>query len=203
MRMTIGKKLALNSFIYITLLIIMTIIVFMYNNRVTLNAVNIEKDDLPGAIYSLAMLDEIGDMNSNLLEYLLGEADEKAEFDENYKEFRDFFDKVKPLETSPEDIKKMNEIERLVSAYAVAAKKEVFERYDPETEKWARTRGNVIKHEYGDMLEKILDESKEEEIGAEKRQLKSSTYQNRVWRLPKRRVRCCSGLSRIFRKLPS
>ncbi|QTA91419.1 methyl-accepting chemotaxis protein [Desulfonema magnum] len=162
--MTIAKKLGLNSFVYIMLFVIMSIIISRYNDDVTRNAIGIEKDDLPGAIYSLAMLKQVGDMNSNLLEYLLGEADERKEFDENHKQFKAFFDKIRPLETSAEAIKRINEIEQLVSSYVSVARDKVFGKYDPETEKWARTRMDIIENEYGHTLEKILDQSKEEDL---------------------------------------
>ena len=164
MRMTISKKLGLNFLIFITLFIAMSITISHYNAGIIKSAVGIEKDDLPGAIYSLSMLDELGDMNSNLLEYLHGETDEKDEFEQNYKEFRNFFEKLRVLETSPEDVKRLIKIEQLLQAYTDAARKEIFGKYDPETEEWAKSLMDTIEHDYGNKLEKILDESKEEEI---------------------------------------
>lgn len=63
-------------------------------------------------------LEEIGDMNSNVLEFLLGETDEKEDFDANTAEFREFFAGLREVEQgSKEKITVMDNIGALFAAH--------------------------------------------------------------------------------------
>ncbi len=121
----------------------------------------VEQFDLPEALNTLAMLEELGDMNSNLLEYLLGEEEEEQEYFGNYDEF------VRFRELIPKDIKAQNTIERvvrLVEGHKSQAVSEVFNTYKPARERSAANQINNLIENVGAPLEQLLDKMKDEEI---------------------------------------
>lgn len=80
-------------------------------------------------ILYLQVLDEVGDMQSNLLEYLTGKIDEVENFDKNYQEFQGFYNQLKPLESANQkDRDKMAKIKKIVDTYASRAHKDIFSR---------------------------------------------------------------------------
>ena len=117
--------------------------------------------DLPEALNTLAMLEELGDMNSNLLEYLLGEEEEQQEYFSNYDEF------IRFRQLIPKDINEHNTIEqvvRLVEGHKNKAISQVFEVYFPSRERRAAEEINNLIVNVGKPLEILLDEMKDEEI---------------------------------------
>jgi len=117
--------------------------------------------DLPVALNSLAMLEELGDMNSNLLEYLLGEEEEQQEYFGNYDEF------IRFRKLIPEGIKEHGIIEqviRLVEGHKGKAISQVFEVYFPARERRAADEINSLINDVGKPLETLLDQMKDEEI---------------------------------------
>ena len=117
--------------------------------------------DLPEALNSLAMLEELGDMNSNLLEYLLGEEEEEQEYFSNFDEF------IRFRELIPTNIKEHNTIEqvvRLVEGHKSKAITQVFDVYSPAKERKAAQDINNLIINVGKPLEILLDLMKDEEI---------------------------------------
>ncbi len=144
------------------LVIVIAISSYILSIRTEDNTRVVAESDIPSAILSISMLDEIGDMNANVLEYALGEAEEKQVFEENYQEFIGFFARLK--EASVFRKRRLDEVERLFSEYSHRARTEIFERYDPEAEGWARQRIQALTEITGTRLEELLDELKESEI---------------------------------------
>jgi len=117
--------------------------------------------DMPVALYTQAMQDELGDMNSSLLEYVLGESDEKQEYFANKEEFDQFRQQIPPISDA---YKKMIVVDRLLATADENAQKRVFNRFDPILEAQATRSINRLIREVGGPLENLLDEMKEEEI---------------------------------------
>lgn len=159
MKMTIGQKLGAGFGVLLAMFIMVGVIVYILNARVLQEATGVNHNDVPGAILSLSLLDEIGDMNANLLEYLTGEAEEQEYFEEKRQEFMTFFKELEQLETESQEIQVMQKIENLFLDYAQTAEQEIFKRYDPEREQWARKQAEVIEQEYGTVLEQLLNQS--------------------------------------------
>lgn len=164
MKWGIGAKFTLSISSIIIVFIIVNLIIFITSSQIRTQYERITGDDIPGALYSLSMLEKLGDMNSNVLEYLLGENDEDEDFEENAKKFLEFFDELKKVETNPEEVTVMKTLESLFHDYYDMTKKNVFEKFNPDTEKWAITQADVIEHELGDPLEDLLELMKEAEI---------------------------------------
>jgi len=116
--------------------------------------------DMPSALNTLAMLEELGDMNSNLLEYVLGEEEEQEYFG-NYDEFTRFRELI-PLTISHQNT--LERVVRIVEGHRKDAQTRVFDVYDPQNERAAAEQINSLVRNIGNPLEKLLDELKDEEI---------------------------------------
>ncbi|MCV6636654.1 response regulator [Candidatus Albibeggiatoa sp. nov. NOAA] len=162
--MTIGRKLASGFGFLLVMLIAVGTVVYVLNDIVLGKAREMSHDDVPGAILSLSLLDEIGDMNSNVLEYITGEAEEKEDFAQNRQEFRDFFEELKPLETKENERKIMRRIEYLFTKYVETIEEHVFAHYDPEIEAWAIQQAKNIERDYGEILEQLLEQASQAEM---------------------------------------
>lgn len=114
------------------------------------------------AVNSLSMLEELGDMHSNLLEYIDGEKEEKEEYMANLSEFKGFHSTAREV-SNPLEVEIMDSILVILDLYHKEAKR-VFDLYDPEIEEWAYKTYVNIDHNYGGLLEVKLDMYKEEEF---------------------------------------
>jgi len=129
--------------------------------KVSESSEEVTNRDMPVALNTQAMLDELGDMNSNLLEYVLGESEEKQEYAANREEFEKFREQIPPISDA---YKKLITVNRLMATANENATKRVFNRFDPILEEQATRSINRLIREVGSPLEKLLDEMKEEEI---------------------------------------
>jgi methyl-accepting chemotaxis protein len=161
-KFTISKKIVIMLSMTTAMLFIMAIIAHLMNTEVRSSAESINDRDIPKSVISLSVLDELGDMNSNILEYVLGEAEEKADFEANYKEFKTFFAQLQKV--AMENRETVNRIELLSQAYYEGATTRVFDAYIPENEFRAQARIDELTENQGKRLESLLDELKEAEI---------------------------------------
>ncbi|MDP2560789.1 sensor histidine kinase [Psychrobium sp. 1_MG-2023] len=161
------KRQSISSRINIVLVLIsVSVLIFSLTVIVLVNQIkNATKEvtthDMPAALNTLAMLEELGDMNSNLLEYVLGEPEEKQEYFGNYDEFNRF------KELIPTEIAQYNDIKRvtrIVNAHKEQAQSRVFAVYSPYSEALAAEQIQHLITNVGEPLERLLDELKEEEI---------------------------------------
>jgi len=165
MSLTIGKKISLAFSAILLLIITMGVTVYSLNSSIQISSEDIGNDDVPGVILYLQILDEIGDMHSNVVEYSTGELDEVNDFYENYKEFQGYLAQLKPLESDTQNnIDKIEKIESLVNQYVKQITEQVFERYDPQDEIWAKNIIDDLEHKQGEELEKLLDSLKDQEF---------------------------------------
>ncbi|EPJ46073.1 MAG: hypothetical protein OFPII_22900 [Osedax symbiont Rs1] len=163
MNITISEKLYGGFGVIILLMLCISIFTLFRIDQISTISDEIGSDDLPGVILYLHVLDEVGDMQSNVLEYMTGETDEIENFEENYKEFNNYYSQLKPLESvSQKDRDKMANIKSLVDGYVKRSRDEVFSRYNPDTEKWAFALIKKLEAGIGVELEALLDKLKEQ-----------------------------------------
>ncbi|NTS78890.1 MCP four helix bundle domain-containing protein [Catenovulum sp. SM1970] len=112
--LTPKQKLNSGFGLIVLLMLVVNIISYYLLSRDSELGDEIASDDVPGTIYYMALIDESGDMQSNVLEYLIGESDEIESFEANYEEFKQAFATLKPLESATaSDREKMKTIENL------------------------------------------------------------------------------------------
>jgi len=165
MKIKLQQLLYLGFGTVIALMMLNATLVWLEQQKAQDVALEVEGDDVPGVILYLQVMDEIGDMQSNVLEYLTGEVDETADFENNYREFSHYFEKLVPLESAtPGDREKMDQIRNLANTYYSDAKAKVFDHYDPAKEQWAIKTVDDLENGVGAELETLLDKLKEEEF---------------------------------------
>ncbi len=160
-RQSIATQINLILGLISVVILVFSVTIIYLSSQISSATERVAGYDLPEALNSLAMLEELGDMNSNLLEYLLGEEEEQQEYFGNYDEFLRF------RELIPTDIKEHNTIERvvrLVEGHREKAISQVFGIYYPTKERRAANQINDLIKNVGIPLEALLDEMKEEEI---------------------------------------
>ncbi|SMO92559.1 methyl-accepting chemotaxis protein [Saccharicrinis carchari] len=155
--MKIKNQLFLGFGTLILFLLVVVISILILNTKSIKYANETSTDDVPGAIHCLFILDEINDMNSNTLEYLSGEDDESIAFEENYKEFLDYYSILYKLESAnAKDKANMDLIDKTVREYVQVIRDEVFAKYNPIHEVKSRKKADDLKNNEGTELIKLL-----------------------------------------------
>ncbi|OIQ26801.1 MAG: chemotaxis protein [Vibrio sp. MedPE-SWchi] len=144
------------------LLLIIAISVQVKNRTIESYALSVGSSDIPASILSLSMLDELGDMNSNVLEFITGEAEEKEDFVANYNEFVTFFEDLKQLDSIDRAL--MRQLDDLSKRYYEDMETLVFQQFDPSLETETVKQYNYLIKEFAQPLERLLDTLKEEEV---------------------------------------
>ncbi|WP_299381229.1 hypothetical protein [uncultured Kiloniella sp.] len=116
---------------YVALMFIFAAVVMFLIKDIQKTVHEAGTQQIPQSIYSLSMLEEINDINANVLEYILGEAEEEEEFSSNFEEFLRYRNL---LADTGADTPELRRVDRLMEEYAIQAKAQVFGTYDPRAE---------------------------------------------------------------------
>lgn len=136
-------------------------VILFQSNRSRIN--DVSNIGIPTAVISVQMIGEIDDINSNVLEYILGEIEEEEEFEENKDEFLEYLNIVDESNNFKESDIRI--IEDLFNRYALALRAGVFNLYRPEDEKWAKDRVRALTSFTSLNLDNILEELSNNKIG--------------------------------------
>ncbi|WP_245688453.1 hypothetical protein [Vibrio sonorensis] len=161
-RLSIRNKIILAMFTMGFLLFVIAVSVQLKNRTIEGYAIGVGKEEIPKVTMALSMLDELGDMNSNVLEFITGEIEEKEDFTANYTEFVTFFENLRQLDSVDRVL--IRQIDDLSKRYYDDMQNLVFKRFDPSLESKAVDRYNFLVKEYAEPLELLLDTLKEEEV---------------------------------------
>ncbi len=161
-KLSIKNKIILAMCTMGILLFVIAVSVQIKNRTIESYALGVGKADIPESILSLSMLDELGDMNSNVLEYITGEAEEKEDFQANHTEFVTFFEQLKQLNSVDPVI--MRQIDDLSIRYYNDMQSLVFSQFDPALEIIAVQKYKRLLNEFADPLQQLLNTLKEEEV---------------------------------------
>ena len=154
--MRIQGKLALAQAAVVLFFIILVVFVHFLNEKVREQAHQIGGAELPAVLVSISLLDALGDMNANLLEYVHGEADEKENFTRNYQEFTRLYRELEAI-LKADDNTEVREIGRLAIVYEHEVQAKVFDPFDPEAERWAADRIEALERDVAKPLEQQLN----------------------------------------------
>jgi methyl-accepting chemotaxis protein len=165
MNVRLSHALYLGFSIIILTTLVLAFIVWSVVNKSAAISSEIESDDVPGVLAYLNVLDEVGDLQTNALKYLNGEASQKNKFQENISEFRHYYSVLRPLESAKtSDIEKMDKILQLADQYISSIQTNVFDKYDPAAESEAVRKIDDLTENVGKPLEELLDRLKEDEF---------------------------------------
>lgn len=153
---------------FILLLIFMVITgvsigVLFFSYQVKKSTEKVLEVEVPKALGTISMLEELGTMSGNLLEYVLGEEEEEQEYFKNYNELLEFRDSVsiKIRNTRKRD---WDRLDRLIEDFRKESEEKVFKGYDPSADRKASQRISTLLKDVGVPMEKLLQQLKEEEL---------------------------------------
>lgn len=162
--MNISQKLYSSFAGVVALMIVLSMVIWFKVNGLKDIQQEVKSDDVPGAFYYLQLLDEIGDLRSELLDYLAGNKESKRIFIEDYQEFLSAYNQIVPLESATQsDRDKMAKIKRLGEEINRRAMAEVFDK-DISANREAIVRVvRELEKTHFEVLEQITDKSASEE----------------------------------------
>jgi len=158
MKMTIGRKLSAGFAFLLAMFIAVGLVVYILNSRVIKDAIEVSQDDVPSVILSFSLLDKLEDMDVNVLKYMTGQAEERANFNANRQAFLTFFDELTQIENQLKQAQVIEKINDLFSNYTNTANQEIFSQYNPKVEEWAKKQADLAVHQHGAALKKSLTE---------------------------------------------
>ncbi|EPM3972995.1 methyl-accepting chemotaxis protein [Vibrio vulnificus] len=160
--LSIRNKIIAAMALMVLLLLVLAMSMQMRNTQISQFAQSVSSSDIPKVRLSLSLLEELGDLNSNVLEYLTGEREEKPEFLSNYNEFMAYFSELRALNTVNPDI--IARIAELSNRYYNEMQSKVFDSFNPDNESRAIEKYDLLLSEYASPMEALLDQLKEDEV---------------------------------------
>lgn len=146
------------SIIIITTLILAFIVWSLVNKSATISQ-EIESDDVPGVLAYFNVLDAIGSLQTNALEYLNGDAGQRNAFETNANEFQQQYLRLRALESAKaSDVAKMDRIISLANQYIERVNQGIFTKFNPADEQQAIDKINQLTKNIGAPLEDLLDQ---------------------------------------------
>ncbi|NOH61766.1 methyl-accepting chemotaxis protein [Vibrio sp. RE88] len=146
------------SIIIITTLILAFIVWSLVNKSATISQ-EIESDDVPGVLAYFNVLDAIGGLQTNALEYLNGDAGQRNAFEVNANEFQQHYSRLRALESAKtSDVEKMDRIITLANQYIDRVNQDIFTKFNPADEQKAIDKINQLTKNVGAPLEDLLDQ---------------------------------------------
>ncbi|AIU67229.1 methyl-accepting chemotaxis protein [Vibrio coralliilyticus] len=146
------------SIIIITTLILAFIVWSLVNKSATISQ-EIESDDVPGVLAYFNVLDAIGSLQTNALEYLNGDAGQRNAFEANANEFQQQYLRLRALESAKaSDVEKMDRIISLANQYIERVNQGIFTKFNPADEQQAIDKINQLTKNIGAPLEDLLDQ---------------------------------------------
>ena len=121
----------------------------------------IVEQEIPKAFNTLSMLEEVGQMNTNLLEYAVGEEEEKQEFLNRYDSLLNFRSLIPENNGDKQDLKRLD---NLIELYKKSSEKMVLNGYDPLVIKNTKLKIQRLIKDVAMPLEVLLTELKDEDI---------------------------------------
>ncbi|WP_306027044.1 methyl-accepting chemotaxis protein [Stappia sp. MMSF_3263] len=161
MNLSVSKKISLPLAALLLVVGAASLAIQKVNFDATADARLISERDVPAVLNSLQMLDEIGQMNSNVLEYISGEMDERAAFAENYKAFEQYLARFKDAVGA--DHSAVAPLAALAAEYRKQAMTRVFDTFDPGGEALARQQVDALQATGGE-IQSLLRELKDSEV---------------------------------------
>ncbi|NEQ37504.1 MAG: response regulator [Okeania sp. SIO3I5] len=155
----------LNFIFFLIFLVIsgVSVGVLFFSYQVKKSTQQVLEVEVPKAVGTISMLEELGTMSGNLLEYVLGEEEEEQEYFKNYSELLEFRDNIsiKIRNTRKRDWERLD---RLIENFREESETKVFRGYDPSADRKASKQISTLLKDVGIPMEKLLQELKEEEL---------------------------------------
>ena len=155
----------LNFILFLIFLVIsgVSVGVLFFSYQVKRSTQQVLDVEVPKAVGTISMLEELGTMSGNLLEYVLGEEEEEQEYFKNYNELLEFRDNIS-LQIRSTRKRDWDRLDRLIEDFKEESETKVFGGYDPSADRKASERISALLKDVGIPMERLLQELKEEEL---------------------------------------
>ena len=97
MKLSVGAKIIIPVIGLVAMIGGVSVVVQHSGSNARDQAMLVKDYEVPKATLTLSLIDELGDMNSNVLEYASGESDEVEQFHANKTEFEAFLNEYKTV----------------------------------------------------------------------------------------------------------
>lgn len=144
------------------IIIAISLTMFVISKDIEKSIEDITDNDTSNAINGLQILDAIGDMYSDQLDYLGGDETELAQFDNNIVEFYESHKKIVDVIKDPKDQEKMVMIDNLIKEWK-EHHTEIVNLYSPVNERKAKLIVEEV-DAIGYELEELIEKMKEDEL---------------------------------------
>jgi len=131
------------------------------SNKVKESNQKILEQDLPLALNSLSMLEQLRELNNNMLEYAVGELEEKQEFLLGFNQLQNYRERIPKNSIYQSELR---DLDTLLEIYKNQSQELVFKVYDPYLDEKATKKIQGLLSNVGGQLEKLLTQLKDEEI---------------------------------------
>ncbi|PCI80779.1 MAG: hypothetical protein COB20_02680 [SAR86 cluster bacterium] len=131
----------------------------LLNLRVLESSQEFSNEVFPATTLSAGIIDDIADINADVMAYVLGEYQQRAQLEQDYSEIVISLDEL--LRVAPERATQINEITDEVESYVSESRSRVFAIYNPETEQSARDSVEHLKGSEFDQLDTLLNAAKD------------------------------------------
>lgn len=162
--MKIRTKISIGFAGPIIMLVLISLIFVILEIRMEQKLKLMATHDVPAMVSALQMLDEVGDMQENLLNYLHGEEEQRKLFYKNSSEFEEYLGTVKSLANSDAAHEHVQIISEHIKVVKTIAEDSVFALYKPEVESKAKAEGIRLIQEVGGPLEDYAKELFQKEL---------------------------------------
>ena len=155
----------LNFIFFLIFLVIsgVSVSVLFFSYQVKRSSEQVLEIEVPKAVGTISMLEELGKMNGNLLEYVLGEEEEEQEYFKSYSELLGFRDSIS-LKIRSTRKRDWERLDRLIEEFKQESEEKVFRGYHPSADRKASERISTLLRDVGVPMERLLQELKEEEL---------------------------------------
>lgn len=134
----ISGKITIAMVAIAAIVVTKAILSFQLYSQVQENNATISRQNIPGELASINLLDVIGDMNADMLHYILGDAARSESFDKNREQFFHYLDVIEKSESV--DINTIQELSSLFFQFENRVKLDIFSFYNPNDEIWAKAQ---------------------------------------------------------------
>ncbi|MDP2570995.1 ATP-binding protein [Vibrio penaeicida] len=160
----ISGKITIAMVAIAAIVVTKAILSFQLYSQVQENNATISRQNIPGELAAVNMLDEIGDMNADMLHYILGDATRAESFDKNREQFFHYLDVIEKSESI--DINTVQELGSLFFQFENRVKLDIFSSYNPNDEIWARSQVNSLVNTTGQSLLNLAEKVQKLESNA-------------------------------------
>lgn len=146
----ISGKITIAMLAIAAIVVTKAIVSFQLYSQVQENNATISSENIPGELAAVKMQDALGDMNADMLHYILGDASREETFEQHRTQFFHHLDRIE--KSNAIDINTSQELGSLFFQFENRVKLDIFAFYNPNDETWAKSQAHSLVNTTGQSL---------------------------------------------------